>query len=711
MVRNKDIFSVIRLIVCFFSVFLLNNKVFALSATDTIRAETFSGKSGVTTENCSEGGQDVTSIQNGDYIYFENVDFGTSGIQCFEARVAGDGNGGFIELRLDSQTGTLIGTCEILPPTGNWQTWTNKACKVTGATGVHSLYLVFTGGVGSIPVSNLFNLNWFKFHGTPSLNKANWRQTTNSAKGVLNTPITLSDASGSNPVIQVNPDSTFQRVDGWGGAFNENGYHCISLLSAGLRTAVMKELYDPVSGCRFNYGRVPIGMSDFTVNKVYSLDELPAGVTSDYNMQYFSLHNDSLMNIAFVKAAMAVNPNIMIYGSPWTPPSWMKTNKSWEGGNNPIIIWNDPTLTAYALYFSKFVKGWKQAGISVSIVYPQNEPGFNTSGHPSCAWNGTTMKNWVRDYLYPKFKADSICTQIWMGTFNGSYYTDDEQPTLDDPQARTMITGIGVQRDGNNALATTTQNAYYRSQHYHSMQTETNCWNGANSWSDAMNTFTQIWNHETANVNIYNMWNMILDANYNYVSWMTRAQNSMITITPASQTVTYNPEFYVMKHWSYYIRTGAVRVLTSSSNSNLRVMSFKNPDGSIILEVQNNASSVVSPLIRIGTKEFTPSLAASSVNTFNIGGNEPAGNWVPATGVQFTPAKKIINSTAKGMIGIYDIKGRLIQVLDRTGSNTSDLNWDRTNTGGRLMSSGMYIIKNQTVGNSTIHKVVCPLSR
>jgi glucosylceramidase len=229
------------------------------------------------------------------------------------------------------------------------------------------------------------------------------------------------------------------------------------------------------------------------------------------------------MNIAFVKAAMAANPNIMIYASPWTPPGWMKTNNSWEGGGNPTINKNAQTWTAYALYFSKFVKGWKRAGIPVNIVYPQNEPGYNTGNHPSCAWSGTELKNWVRDYLYPKFVADTIGTQIWMGTFHLSYYDNDIKPTLDDPQARTMITGIGVQRYGEAALATASQNTYYRSLHYHAMETETDCWSGANSWGNAMGTFERIYYHERANVQCYNMWNMILDADYNYVSWMTRA--------------------------------------------------------------------------------------------------------------------------------------------------------------------------------------------
>jgi glucosylceramidase len=700
----KFVYLHYQLFLCVAAVLFWTGTTVALSATDTIQAESFSGQSGVTTEACSEGGQDVTSIQNGDNIYFSDLDFGTSGIQCFEARVASYGNGGFIELRFDSPTGTLIGTCEILPPTGGWQTWTNKACTITGATGSHTLYLAFKGGVGTYPISNLFNLNWFKFHGTPALNTANWRQTTNAAKGVWKTPITLSAASASNPVIEILLDVMFQRVDGWGGAFNENGYHCISSLSAGMRAAVMRELYDPEIGCRFNVGRVPIGMSDFTVNKVYSLNE----TAGDYAMNNFSLHNDSLMNIPFVKAAMAANPNVMIYASPWTPPGWMKTNNSWQGGGNPTINHNAQTWTAYALYFSKFVKGWQKAGIPVYVVYPQNEPGYNSSGHPSCAWSGTELKNWVRDYLYPKFIADTIGAQIWMGTFNLSNYTADIKPTLDDAQARTMITGIGTQRDGHGAMFDASQNSYYKSLHYHGMQTETNCWSGANSWNDAMNTFQQIYNHEISNSNCYNMWNMILDADYNYVSWMPRPQNSMITITPSSQRVTYNPEFYVMKHWSYYIRVGAVHIDCRNSNNSLRTVAFKNPDGTVILEIQNSSNSTISPLIRVGTKEFTPALSASSVNTFNIGAtDEPAGNWVPATGVQYVPPKRTV-AAITGPVGIYDIRGRLIKVIDRSSAraNAGGAIWDRTDASGRKAAPGLYIIKDQA-GKVVVQKTMC----
>ena len=123
-------------------------------------AETFAWGQGVETEVCSEGGMNVANIENGDYVKVKGVDFGT-GATSFEARVASANSGGNIEIRLDSLTGTLVGTCAVAG-TGGWQTWVDKTCKVTGATGTHDLYLKFTGGSGF-----LFNLNSWKFNGAP----------------------------------------------------------------------------------------------------------------------------------------------------------------------------------------------------------------------------------------------------------------------------------------------------------------------------------------------------------------------------------------------------------------------------------------------------------------------------------------------------------------------------------------------------------------
>jgi arabinoxylan arabinofuranohydrolase len=127
-----------------------------LNPYDTTQAETICWESGVKTQVCSEGGINVDSIHNGDYIKVEGVNF-SSGASSFIARVASATNGGNIELRLDTTTGTLVGTCAVTGTTG-WQTWVTQTCTVSGATGIHNLFLRFTGGSGL-----LFNFNWWKF--------------------------------------------------------------------------------------------------------------------------------------------------------------------------------------------------------------------------------------------------------------------------------------------------------------------------------------------------------------------------------------------------------------------------------------------------------------------------------------------------------------------------------------------------------------------
>ena len=126
------------------------------SAYSQIEAEDYDTQSGTDTETCSEGGQNVGWIENGDYLVFERIDFG-GGAVSFDARVASDASGGNIELYLDSLSGTLIGTCTV-SNTGGWQTWVTRSCPVSGAAGIHDLYLKFTGGSGY-----LFNVNWWQF--------------------------------------------------------------------------------------------------------------------------------------------------------------------------------------------------------------------------------------------------------------------------------------------------------------------------------------------------------------------------------------------------------------------------------------------------------------------------------------------------------------------------------------------------------------------
>lgn len=120
----------------------------------TIEAEAYDDMLGVVVGNSGEGGQKILTT-NGDWARYNNIDLTCA--SSISARVASLTSGGDIEVRLDGVSGTLIGTLSV-GNTGSWQTWTTVSGNINSVTGVHDVYLVFTGGSGL-----LINLTWFEF--------------------------------------------------------------------------------------------------------------------------------------------------------------------------------------------------------------------------------------------------------------------------------------------------------------------------------------------------------------------------------------------------------------------------------------------------------------------------------------------------------------------------------------------------------------------
>jgi len=177
-------------------------------------AETIAWGSGIETEPSSAGGMNVGWIQNGDYIKVKGVAFGT-GASSFSAQVASGTSGGRIELRLDSATGTLVGTCTVAG-SGGWQTWTTASCPVNGATGTHDLYLRFAGGSGY-----LLNVNWWQFStGQSSSYPSGYRQlviANNSLCLDVSGSATTAGAAITQWTCAAQPNQQFQFVPVTGG--------------------------------------------------------------------------------------------------------------------------------------------------------------------------------------------------------------------------------------------------------------------------------------------------------------------------------------------------------------------------------------------------------------------------------------------------------------------------------------------------------------
>jgi hypothetical protein len=108
-----------------------------------IEAESYNSMRGVTRYATHIG-----YVDGGDWVKFSAVDFDT-GASAVGVRlaVAAGYAGGRIQFRLGSTTGTLIGTLTV-SSTGGWSSYATQSTAITGASGVHDLYLVFVGGSG-----------------------------------------------------------------------------------------------------------------------------------------------------------------------------------------------------------------------------------------------------------------------------------------------------------------------------------------------------------------------------------------------------------------------------------------------------------------------------------------------------------------------------------------------------------------------------------
>ena len=447
--------------------------------------------------------------------------------------------------------------------------------------------------------------------------KVEWVSTTNERPWVLNDEATIVNGHNAESVILIDTDSVKQTIDGFGGCFNELGWDALQTLTEENRIAVAKNLFDSISGCRFNIYRMPIGANDYAVDW-YSHNE----TAEDFEMKNFNLDRDKQRLIPYINLAQSINPKMIVWASPWCPPSWMKTNNHYACASNPQF--NDlpadrqgeemktqfrmepKVLEAYALYFEKFVQGYQQEGIDIAAVHVQNELN-SCQNFPSCIWRPEDMATFIGDYLGPKFDAGGIKSEIWLGTI--------ERPQIErvdsimmDKDAGKYISGIGFQWAGKGAIP----EVHRKYPDVKLMQTETECGNGSNDWAAAEHTFGLMKHYFKNGANAYMYWNMVLDET-GKSQWGWK-QNSMISIDKASGKVTYNPEFFLMKHLSYFVEPGS-KYIQVSSDENCLAFLKKN---SLSIIYYNSSEDQKPTHFKIGEKIISFTLNPKSFNSFKI---------------------------------------------------------------------------------------------
>ena len=194
---------------------------------------------------------------------------------------------------------------------------------------------------------------------------------------------------------------------GFGVAITPSSCYELSLMDKDERAALLRHIYGK-EGLGLSVGRICVGSSDYSP-ELYSYDE----VENDLALEHFSVSRDERYILPIIKEIVAINPDIYLFASPWSPPYWMKTGGRMCGG-----YMRDGYVDCYAEYIVKFIKAYAEHGIKISALTPQNEANTQQKGcMPACIWHPETEAKFIM-VLREKLLANGLDVKIWMYDHN-----------------------------------------------------------------------------------------------------------------------------------------------------------------------------------------------------------------------------------------------------------------------------------------------------
>jgi len=412
------------------------------------------------------------------------------------------------------------------------------------------------------------------------------------------------DTTNIYPDIKVDDAQTYQTIDGFGYCLTGGSATLINSLSADVQDALLKELFlTDSTHIGVSYLRVSIGASDLSAAP-FTYNDLPAGET-DAGMAKFSIDMEKKDLLPVLKKIVALVPNIKILGSPWSAPSWMKTNNASKGGSLKPEYY-----AAYALYFVKYIQAMKAEGITIDAITPQNEP-LHGGNNPSMVMQADEQADFVKNHLGPAFKAAGLTTKIIVYDHNAD---KPEYPAaiLNDAAAYPYVDGSAFHLYGGSITALTQlHDAYPEKNIYFTEQWVGGPGNFGNDLKWHVSTLiigaTRNWCRNVLE------WNLAADPNYGpHTDGGCTTCLGALTI---GSGVIRNVAYYIIGHASKFVRPGSVRI-ASNITSGLDNVAFKTPDGKKVLIVVNSGATPQTFNIQYKGKVVTSTLTNGAVATY-----------------------------------------------------------------------------------------------
>ncbi len=425
-----------------------------------------------------------------------------------------------------------------------------------------------------------------------------------SSKLAQQANLTFSSNGAASTTITVNAGTTYQTIDGFGYTLTEGSAEVITGLASTQQSDLLNELFNPSTGIGINVLRISIGASDLSSSN-YTYNQ----VAGDVNMNNFSLAGPDLTYlIPILKKILAINPNIKILPTPWTAPTWMKTNNGWIGGSL-----NTTYYAAYALYFVKYLQAMQAQGINIWAIAPQNEPG-NATNEPSMTMTKEEQTNFINNNLGPSIRNAGFATKIIAYDHNCDntdfpIYAANNSSYVDGTSFHLYAGSISAMTTVHDA---TGKNVYFTEQYTGSNGN----FAGDFNWhmQNIMIGSTRNWSKATLEWNLAN--------NTSIGPHTPGGCNTCLGAITINNSTSYtrNVAYYIIAQMSKFVKAGATRIATNNFSGGIENVAFNNPDGSKVLVVQNVGTASSTFQVLYGSVSFNYTLAAGAGVTFTWSG-------------------------------------------------------------------------------------------
>lgn len=412
--------------------------------------------------------------------------------------------------------------------------------------------------------------------------------------------------------IFVNPNKTFQKFLGIGGAITDPSSDVFSKLNKSKQDELLNAYYGK-NGIGYNIIRTSIHSSDFGLGSYTYIDE------GDADLKTFSIEKDREKRIPFIKRAIALIKNdIVFYASPWSPPAFMKTNNNMLQGGKLLPKFRQ----SWANYYVKFIKAYEKEGIPVWGLTIQNEP-MAVQRWESCIYTSKEERDFLKDYLGPTLEREGLGDKkIVVWDHNRDLISERANTIFEDPEASKYAWGIGFHwyetwtgslpkydnlKNINESFPT--KNMLFTEGCQEKFTTEK-----LQFWPNAERYGNSMINDFNSGVVGWTDWNILLDekGGPNHVQNFCFAP---IHANTKTGELIYTPTYYYIGHFSKFIKPGAFRVSTTTTRSTIESTSFKNKNGTIVTVIMNKTDIKIKYKLIVGNSETTLEIAPRAIQS------------------------------------------------------------------------------------------------